>query len=263
MKRSLYVASCVLLSSVFLSSCQKEDKSVVELAHELTNELQQVTDLASANAHAPRVEVLNKRFQDASVRVLALNKTALCRGADDSEHEGESYAAALKALAKEIGRVRASYPVTTYDGEVDKERLLQAIGEANGGDTVERRREIGLSFVHDETGAHEIPGTFAEYYGSTRLQDALAYQANVATTSNVKFDSSEDVPEIPALVEVPSAAPAADDDDAAPAAADDDVAPAAVTTPTVDDTPAPVTPGASSSDDDDDDDDDEDEDDDE
>ena len=240
MKRSLLVASCVLLASLSLSSCQKEEKSALDLARDLTTELQQITDLPTANAHAARVEALNKRFQDASVRVLALNKTALCRSADDGDHEGASYADALKALAREIGRVRASYPTTSHDGAVDSERLLLAIGAANGADTAERRKEIGLSFVHDETGAHEIPGAFPEYYGSAKLQAALAYRANVATTSNMKLDDDSDVPAIPAVAQVESDAeegeetaadsgtPAttdsadSDDDDATPAPAADD-----------------------------------------
>lgn len=224
MKPSLFAASCVLLATAFLSSCQKESKSAVELANDLTAELQQITDLSSANAHAARVQVLNKRFQDASVRVLALNKTALCRSADDGEHVGASYADAIKALAKEVGRVRASYPTTTHDGAVDPERLLIAIGSANGGDTAERSKEIGLSFVHDTTGAHEIPGAFPEYYGSAKLQEALSYRANVATTSNVKFDDDADVPALPAL-SAPAEEGAADDDK--PTKNDDDDKPAA------------------------------------
>lgn len=233
MKRSLYVASCVLLASAFLSSCQKEDKSVVQLANELTAELQQITDLASANARAARVEALNKRFQNASVRVLALNETALCRGADSGDHEGASYAESLKALAKEVGRVRASYPTASYDGAVDPEKLLVAIGTANGGDSTERRKEIGLSFVHDETGSHETPGSFAEYYGSTKLQDALSYRANVSTSSSLKFDSADDVPALPSVAAEPAAeeesasAASAGDDDAPSAASDDDDTPAA------------------------------------
>ena len=227
MKPTLYVASCVLLASAFLSSCQKENKSALELANELTAELQQITDLSSANARAARVGVLNKRFQNASVRVLALNETALHRSADSGDHEGVSYANALKTLAKEIGRVRASYPTTTHDGAVDPERLLLTIGAANGGDTTERRKEIGLSFVHDTTGAHEIPGTFPEYYGSAKLQEALSYRANVATTSNMQFDSDADVPALPsvtAVAEEPTEdTPAAAADDAEPTpAADDD-----------------------------------------
>lgn len=227
MKHSHYVATCVLLASALLSSCQKEDKSALQLAHELTAELQQITDLPSANAHAARVGVLNKRFQDASVRVLALNKTALHRSADSGEHEGASYAEALTNLAKQIGRVRASYPAGSHDGAVDPERLLLAIGAANGGDTAERRREIGLSFVHDMTGAHEIPGAFPEYYGSIKLQDALSYRANVATTSNMKFDDAGDVPVIPevdeaAAVEQPAAEGAEPAEDADSHPADDD-----------------------------------------
>ena len=227
MKPSLFAASCVLLATAFLSSCQKEDKSALDLAHELTAELQQITDLPTANAHAARVEALNKRFQDASVRVLALNATALRRSADEGEHKGASYADALKALAKEIGRVRASYPTTTHDGAVDRDRLLLAIGAANGGDTADRRKEIGLSFVHDTTGAHEIPGTFPEYYGSAKLQEALSYRANVATTSNMQFDSDADVPALPsvtAVAEEPTEdtpAAAADDAESTPAADDD------------------------------------------
>lgn len=221
MKRSLYVASCVLLASAFLSSCQKEDKSVLDLARDLTAELQQITDSATANAHAARVEVLNKRYQDASVRVLALNETALRRSADAGEHEGASYGEALKALAKEIGRVRASYPSTSYDGGVDSERLLLSIGNANGGDTAERSKEIGLSFVQDLTGAHEIPGAFAEYYGCAKLREALEYRADVSKTSNLKFDSAADVPALPSVSVVEEGAASAD---AAAAPADDDSA---------------------------------------
>lgn len=218
MKRSLYVASCVLLASAFLSSCQKEDKSALDLARDLTAELQQITDLSTANAHAARVEVLNKRYQDASVRVLALNETALCRSADSGEHEGASYSEALKALAKEIGRVRASFPSTSYDGEVDRQRLLLSIGSANGGDSPDRNKEIGESFVQDLTGAHEIPGAFPEYYGCAALRSALEYRANVAATSNLKFDSAADVPALPGVsVAEEAAAPAVEDGGAAPA----------------------------------------------
>lgn len=242
MKRSLIVATCVLLAPFFLSSCQKESKSALDLARDLTAELQQITDLATADAHAARVEVLNKRFQNASVRVLALNETALCRSADDGDHEGESYAEALKALAKEIGRVRASYPSTTHDGQVDTDQLLLAIGSANGGETAARRKEIGLSFVQDQTGAHELPGTFPEFYGSIKLQDALAYRANVATTSS--FEDTE----VPALPEVSAVETPAENESAETADSD-----SADDTADKDDTPAPAaaddTPSSSSDDD--------------
>ena len=127
MKRHIIAASCVVLAATVLSSCQKEDKSVVDLANELTAELQQVTDPATANAHAARVKVLNQRLQNASVRVLALNDTALLRGAGaDEAAPGSDYAKALSELAREVGRVRASYPAAA-DEEPDNAKLLIAI----------------------------------------------------------------------------------------------------------------------------------------
>lgn len=202
MKRSLFVASCVLLVSGLLTSCQKEDKSIVELTQELTSELQKITDLASANSLADRVAVLNKRQQDASVRVLALNATALSRGADNDDHEGASYAAALKDLAREIGRVRASYPATSSGGSVDRDRLLVAIGAANGEEDPAKRKEAGLRYMQDQSSGHETPGNFPEYYGSAKLRDALAYRASVTDVSSFKFDSNGDVPAVPAASEV-------------------------------------------------------------
>ena len=133
MKRTIFAASCAVLAALVLGSCQKENKSVVELARELTTELQAITDAASADSHAARVAVLNKRFENARVRVLALNDTALQRSAEsDFDSIGTDYAAATKALAREIGRVRASFPTSASDGDVDQDRLLIAIAEAQG-----------------------------------------------------------------------------------------------------------------------------------
>ena len=228
MKRSLLVASCVLLVSGLLSSCQKEDKDIVQLAQELTAELQQIKDPASANARAERVAALNKRFQDASARVAALNSTSLVRGADaDDDHRGASYAAALKSLAVEVGRVRASFPGSDEGDGVDRERLLVTIGAVAGEKTAADRKAYGENYLQDEAPGHETPGNFPEYYGSEKLRDALAYRTNLSTFSNMKFDSAEDVPAIPAVSE--AAADAADEakaeDDSA--AASDDTEPAA------------------------------------
>lgn len=227
MKRSLLVASCVLLVSGLLSSCQKEDKDIVQLAQELTAELQQIKDPASADARAARVAALNKRFQDAGARVAALNSTSLARGADaDADHSGASYAAALKDLAREVGRVRASFPGTDSGDGVDPERLLIAIGAVAGEKSAADRKSYGESYLQDENAGHETPGNFPEYYGSDKLREALSYRTNLSTFSNMKFDSAEDVPSIPAVAEAPAGdaeAPAADDsaDDSAPADADD------------------------------------------
>ena len=227
MKRSLLVASCVLLVSGLLSSCQKEDKNIVQLADELTAELQQIVDPASANAHAKRVAVLNKRFQDASVRVLALNDTSLARGAnDDDDHQGEDYAVALKNLAREMGRVRASFPGGDDGGNsVNRERLLIAIG-AVAGKTGAACKEYGEEYMHDETGAHETPGNFPEYYGCDALREALSYTANLADSSSFKFDGDEDVPAVPAVGEAreeSSSSASEESDESAPAS--DDAAP--------------------------------------
>lgn len=202
MKRHLIAASCVALAAAFLSSCQKEDKSVVELANELTAELQQVNDSATANAHAARVKVLNRRFQDASVRVLALNDTALLRGAgSDDSAPGSDYAKALTDLAREMGRVRAGFPST--DGEeVDPKKLLQSIAVAQGKTgTPDELAEAGESFMKDENTPHDVPGEMPEYFSSESLKDALAYRSNVTEVSNLKFDSEADVPALPELGE--------------------------------------------------------------
>ncbi len=211
MKRTIFAASCAILISLTFSSCQKESKNVVELAHDLTTELRAVTDTATADAHAPRVAVLNKRFENAKVRVFALNDTALYRAAeDDSERIGADYAAAIKALAREIGRVRASFPVTSSDGEVDSDRLLIAIAKNQGATgTPDELKEEGLRYMQDMNNQHETPGDFAEYYGSEKLRDALAYRASVASVSNVKFDSDADVPAVPALKDEPQEVPTA------------------------------------------------------
>lgn len=221
MKRSLLVASCVLLVSGFLTSCQKEDKSIVELTQELTAELQKITDLPTANSLADRVKVLNKRQQDASVRVFALNATSLVRGADSDGHEGASYAAALKDLAREIGRVRASYPATSSAREIERDNLLAAVGAANGEADAAKQKAAGQRYMQDETNGHETPGNFPEYFGSSKLRDALAYRASLAEVSFFKNDSDEDVPAIPEaapVAETPSA-PADDDDESSSSSA--------------------------------------------
>lgn len=202
MKRHLIAASCIALAAAFLTSCQKEDKSVVELANELTAELQQINDSATANAHAARVKVLNQRFQDASVRVLALNDTSLLRGAGaDDSAPGSDYAKALSDLAREVGRVRASYPSTDGD-EVDPKKLLQGIAVAQGKTgTPDELEEAGESFMKDENTPHDVPGEIPEYFSSESLKAALTYKANVTEVSNLKFDSADDVPTLPGLGE--------------------------------------------------------------
>lgn len=235
MKRFLLIPSFAFVALSTLTSCQKEEKSALELTRELTAELQKVTDYVSAEAVAPRIEVLNKRMQDASVRPFALNETALTRSAaDDAEgSEGAAYAEALAQLATEIGRVQASTPVATADGDIDRDKLVLAVGAANGSEVTAPaadRKKAGLKYIHDTTGTHETPGNFAEFYGSEKLREALGYKADPTTVETMKFDSEEDVPAIPAPVDVPEEEMPADE----PAADDSGDEPATTDEPSVD-----------------------------
>ena len=122
-----------MLAMGLFTSCQKETESAQQLAEELTAELQKVTDYRTAEAAAPRVKVLNQRFQNASTQVLSLNFNPLAESVKPEEEGGVApYVETITKLAKEIGRVRASKPVTTHDGEIDDTRLLQTVG-ANAG----------------------------------------------------------------------------------------------------------------------------------
>lgn len=210
MKHFLFIPSCALLALGILTSCQKEDKTAQQLADELTAELQKVTDYKSAEAAAPRVEALNKRFQNASVRVFSAGSNALA----DSSPTG--YAESVGQLAKQIGRVRASKPVVEAEGDVDEARLIAAVGVAAGAapDAAAKERNAkGTAYLHNANSKeNNTPPAPAECYGSAKLKAALEYTADVADFSATRFDSDADVPEIPAPVDV------ADEEEAAPEA---------------------------------------------
>ena len=208
MKHFLFIPSCALLALGILTSCQKEDKTAQQLADELTAELQKVTDYKSAEAAAPRVEALNKRFQNASVRVFSAGSNALA----DSSPTG--YAESVGQLAKQIGRVRASKPVVEAEGDVDEARLIAAVGVAAGAapDAAAKERNAkGTAYLHNANSKeNNTPPAPAECYGSAKLKAALEYTADVADFPATRFDSDADVPEIPAPVDV------ADEEEAAP-----------------------------------------------
>ncbi len=213
MKRFLLIPSCALLALSALTSCQKEEKSALELTQELTAELQKVTDYRTAEAAAPRVEALNKRLQDATVRTVALNGTALLRS--EQGDAGAAFADATVRLSREVGRVRSSIPVTTADGEVDRDLLIMATGVASGvepGASASARKAAGKKFImHDADKSHENPPLFDECYGSVKLREALAYSAAPESAPILKFDSSDDVPAIPEPTAVAAEEPAADE----------------------------------------------------
>ncbi|MBR3925607.1 MAG: hypothetical protein IKJ58_02465 [Akkermansia sp.] len=246
MKRFLLIPSFAFLALTSLTSCQKEEKTALELTRELTEELQKVTDYRTAEAAAPRVAVLQQRMQNAGVRPFALNETALTRSMTDSEgSEGTEYAEALINLAAEVGRIQASMPVGD-DGEVSRERLILAVGAANGagdsGPAAERQR-TGMAYIRETSTTHETPGNFAEFYGSSALREALAYRAEASSVPFTKMDSDEDVPAIPEPAEVPEEEEVPVADESAEDSADDNSS-----EPAVDDVPADTTPAADESD---------------
>ena len=220
MKRFLLLPSCALLAFGMLTSCQKEEKSAHQLAEELTAELQKVTDYATAEAVAPRVEALNKRYQNASVRVFSGDANALAAS------DANAYSDAVCRLVREMGRVQASKPVTESDGEVDDASLVCAVGVGAGvaadAPTQEQFNKGQLYTYNSETESNNNPPAFVEYYGSSKLASALSYVATTEDNGAFKFASEEDVPAIPEAVEAERAAapdttaPAED----APAAAD-------------------------------------------
>ena len=230
MKHFLFIPSCALLALGILTSCQKEDKTAQQLADELTAELQKVTDYKSAEAAAPRVEVLNKRFQNASVRVFSAGSNALA----DSSPTG--YAESVGQLAKQIGRVRASKPVVEAEGDVDEARLIAAVGVAAGAAPDAAAKECnakGTAYLHNANSKeNNTPPAPAECYGSAKLKAALEYTADVADFPATRFDSDADVPEIPAPVDV------ADEEEAAPEAEAGSAAEAEETPAATEETPA-------------------------
>lgn len=196
MKRFLLFPSCALLAFGVLTSCQKEDMTAQQLADELTAELQKVTDYKTAEAAAPRVEVLNKRFQNASVRVFSMGNNALVNST------ASGYSDSVIALAKEVGRIRASKPVLTSDGELDDERLVRTVGAGAGASAdsaAKKQKKAGEKYLQNDSDQNNNnPPVFAECYGSQNLYNALEYTANVAEFGFFRFDKDEDVPAIPA-----------------------------------------------------------------
>ena len=258
MKHFLFIPSCALMALGMLTSCQKEEKSAQQLAEELTAELQKVVDYKTAEAYAPRVEALNKRFQNASVRVFSADSNAL------ASSSANGYADAVCRLVREMGRVQASKPVTSHDGEVEDISLVRAVGVGSGvaqDATARDQFAKGQLYTYESTTeTNNNPPAFAEYYGSSKMAAALAYVATSADNGAFKFASDEDVPAVPTVEEVepdvataeqvaPAEEPAADEEPAAsdeePVVADDEPAsddeePAADDEPAEDDTPSLV-----------------------
>lgn len=200
MKRFLLIPSCALLAFGMLTSCQKEEKTAQQLAEELTAELQKVTDYKTAEAVAPRVEALNKRFQNASVRVFSADANALAAS------EANAYSDAVCRLVREMGRVQAGKPVAESDGEVDDTSLVRAVGVGSGAPADAPAKDQftkGQLYTYNaDSESNNNPPALPEYYGSDKLASALSYVASTSDNGAFKFASEEDVPAIPAAAEV-------------------------------------------------------------
>lgn len=195
MKRFLFIPTCALVALGALTSCQKEEMTAAQLAEELTAELQKVTSYKTAEAAAPRVEALNKRYQNASVRVFSMGGNALVNS------DAAAYSDATCRLARQIGRVRASKPVSEYDGEVVDSLLVRTVGVNSGAAadaTPQEQVEAGAKYIYNaEDQNANNPPNFAECYGSAKLKAALDYVASPAEFPMTRFDKPEDCPEIP------------------------------------------------------------------
>ena len=214
MKRFLFIPTCALVALGALTSCQKEEMTAAQLAEELTAELQKVTSYKTAEAAAPRVEALNKRYQNASVRVFSMGGNALVNS------DAAAYADATCRLARQIGRVRASKPVAEHDGEVVDSLLVRTVGTNSGAAvdaTPQEQVEAGAKFIYNaEDQNANNPPNFAECYGSAKLKAALDYVADPAEFPMTRFDKNEDRPDIPEAAEV-----AAEEEVTIPVPADD------------------------------------------
>lgn len=234
MKRLLLFPICSLLALVTLSSCQKEDDTALELTQALTSELKTVTDHQSAEKAAPRIKKINDRCRRARITLLAFNPTALAR----TYGSNEEYVQASIELAKEIGRVRASKPMTADSPDaVDEEELLVAMGQGENGDFGKSREALlaaGKKYLeNDSDDAHDNPPPYiGECYRSSALEEALSFNPDAG--SQLPPPVADPEGDAPAAAEAPAAA------DEAPAAAEepaDTEEPAAE--PAADDTPAP------------------------
>ena len=230
MKRFFSIASALCAAATLLTSCQKEEDSTMKLAQELTVELQSVTSKSQADASAERVKVLYERFINSLNRPLTGDGSALYKSCGDKETDprSEEFAKALQALAKEIGRVRASKPVPEFDQPVDDQILYAAVekhrhltqperprknyGEASAEEIEVVKQHSDLAGgIADENkqrwlnntlyGSTESEGEefkeltmFDECYGSTAMQEALAYKS---TPSQQELFSAPEAPAAP------------------------------------------------------------------
>ncbi len=175
MKRLLLFPLCSLFALFSLNSCQKEDKTALELTEELTAELKTVCDHDSAEKAAPKIKKLNDRCRRARITLLALNQTALARTYESKDR----YVQASIELAREIGRVRASKPALQGEDAINEESVLVSVGyedSEGSGKTREALIAAGTKHIQNETdNAFDNPPALGECYNSAALVEALAF----------------------------------------------------------------------------------------
>ena len=230
MKQIFLIPTSALVAVCALSSCQKEEMSCTEIVNELTAVLQKVTDYDSAEAAAPRVEALMKRWQRAARRPVALNSTALLRSVSATPGAPEKdYVEALEALAEQVARVSASYPVLSYDGEIDEERLKRAVGaqgaikRANAAAEVQKGELYIATYKAKNTDfngdSNNTVCSFEPCYGSVNLKNALELR-ETPETGIFAFDGDDAVIATPEYTEPAGGAEPAGDAATDAAAAD-------------------------------------------
>lgn len=222
MKQIFLIPTSALVAVCALSSCQKEEMSCTEIVNELTAVLQKVTDYDSAEAAAPRVEALMKRWQRSARRSFALNGTALLRSVSATPGSPEKeYVEALEALSDQVARVMASYPVVAYDGEIDEERLKRAVGVNGAVKRADAAAEVkkGDAYIakyspkntNFDGDANNTVCAFEPCYGSVNLKNALDLR-ETPVTGMMEFDGDEAIIPTPEYEEPAAGATAAEGD---------------------------------------------------
>ena len=210
MKQFLLIPTSALVAAIVMTSCQKEELSCTQLVNELTEVLQKVTDYDSAVAAAPRVEALMLRWQKAATRPIDFDGTSLHASSLD---EGKAYLEALEKLVEQVARVKSSYPSTSYDGDIDVERLTRAVGSGGimkrpeaaaekkkGEAYISKYQTNNTSFSGD---ANNSVNVFMECYGCAELKAALEIKAepNPAVSGVFAMDGEADKVATPEYVE--------------------------------------------------------------
>lgn len=216
MKQFLLISTSALVASVALTSCQQEEQSCTQIAKELTELLKNVTDHDSAKAAAPRAAALMKRLVNALGRPVDISGSSLHASSLD---EGAELKKALEDLTEQIARVYVSYPSTSADGAIDRDRLVRAVGVHGVIKRAEAAKELekGEAYLtqykpkgnFSDDPNNSVPA-FERCFGCKELEEALdvkVFKDAKPEESMFKIDGEADAVATPEYVE-PAAAPA-------------------------------------------------------